>query len=127
MQSPTLFQQMIGFFANHSTSDLIWLTIGFGGQLLFAMRFIMQWICSEKQRKSVIPITFWYFSILGSAVLLLYAIHKKDVVFISGQLFGFIVYARNLYFIFGETEKNKAAALPESLNDTQPTAPSSSH
>lgn len=99
------------FFATHSIKDLIWLTVGFSGQLLFAMRFVVQWICSEKQRKSVIPLAFWYFSIIGSAILLLYAIYKKDLVFISGQLFGFIVYGRNLYFIFSHKEAaNKVAA-----------------
>ena len=117
-----MLNQVVSFFADHTTKDLIWLTVGFGGQLLFAMRFIMQWICSEKQRKSVIPITFWYFSILGSIVLLSYAIHKKDLVFISGQLFGFIVYARNLYFIFNHQENKKNNLNPVLANDKSPKA-----
>lgn len=76
-----------------------WIVIGFAGQALFTMRFLVQWIASEKVKKSVIPVSFWYFSILGSLVLLLYAIHKQDPVFILGQSMGFIIYFRNLAFI----------------------------
>ncbi len=90
--------------------QIFWLVLGFGGQILFGARFLMQWIQSEKQRRSVIPISFWYFSILGGFLLLLYAIHLKDLVFISGQLFGVIVYVRNLYLIYNE-RKNTAATL----------------
>lgn len=95
------------FLSNHSTSNIIWLAIGFGGQALFAMRFIVQWISSEKQRKSVIPIAFWYFSIGGSLVLLFYAIHIRDLVFLSGQLFGMIVYSRNLFFIYSHRKESR--------------------
>jgi lipid-A-disaccharide synthase-like uncharacterized protein len=87
--------------------EIIWLVIGFTGQALFASRFIIQWIKSEQQRKSVIPIAFWYFSIFGGVTLLAYAIYKQDPVFISGQLFGVVVYARNLYFIYKERAKLK--------------------
>ena len=74
--------------------------VGFGGQLLFAMRFIIQWIKSEGERKSVIPLAFWYFSIGGGLVLLFYALWRKDPVIICGQGLGLIIYARNLYFIY---------------------------
>lgn len=84
------------------TLDIIWLTIGFGGQFLFSMRFIVQWACSELSKKSVIPIAFWYFSVGGGITLLAYAIHKRDPVFIVGQLFGLLVYSRNLWFIYKE-------------------------
>ncbi|MEM9243390.1 MAG: lipid-A-disaccharide synthase N-terminal domain-containing protein [Pseudomonadota bacterium] len=77
-----------------------WIIIGFIGQAFFSMRFIVQWICSEKRRLSYIPLAFWYFSILGGLVLLSYAIHKRDPVFIVGQAFGVLVYTRNLYFIY---------------------------
>lgn len=90
-------------FNNLSAYELIWLAIGFGGQVMFSMRFILQWLHSEKHKKSLIPVTFWYFSIFGSLILLVYAIHKKDPVFTAGQLFGVFIYARNLYFIY----KNK--------------------
>lgn len=86
--------------SNNSTKDTIWQIIGFIGQILFSMRFILQWLASEKQKKSVIPISFWYFSMSGSIALLSYAIYQQDPVFILGQSFGMIIYLRNLYFIF---------------------------
>lgn len=86
---------------------MIWLIIGFGGQFLFAGRFLIQWLCSEKEQRSVIPVAFWYFSIFGGLTLLVYAIHKLDPVFIVGQAFGVLVYSRNLYFIYKERQANK--------------------
>jgi lipid-A-disaccharide synthase-like uncharacterized protein len=77
----------------------IWLVIGLLGQFFFTMRFLVQWIYTEINKKSVIPRSFWTLSIVGSALLLIYAIQRKDPVFILGQCFGFIVYGRNLYFI----------------------------
>jgi lipid-A-disaccharide synthase-like uncharacterized protein len=76
-----------------------WLVVGFVGQALFGMRFIIQWIISEKRGESVIPLPFWYFSIGGSVILLSYAIHKEDPVFILGQSLGSIIYIRNLILI----------------------------
>ena len=82
--------------------DTVWLVVGFLGQALFAMRFIYQWIYSEKVGRSVIPIPFWYFSIGGGLVLLAYAIHRADPVFITGQAFGVLIYGRNLHLIHRE-------------------------
>jgi lipid-A-disaccharide synthase-like uncharacterized protein len=79
--------------------DLWWLVIGFGGQALFMARFVIQWFVSERQRRSVIPVSFWYFSILGALVLLVYAVHRRDPVFIAGQLLGVVIYVRNLHLI----------------------------
>lgn len=79
--------------------ERIMVVVGFAGQGLFAMRFILQWLSSEKQAKSVIPVAFWYFSIGGGAVLLLYAIWRKDPVIICGQGLGLFIYLRNLYFV----------------------------
>jgi lipid-A-disaccharide synthase-like uncharacterized protein len=75
-----------------------WVALGFVAQLLFTGRFLVQWIASEKQNRMVIPIAFWFFSIGGGILLLIYAIHRRDPVFIAGQAFGVFVYARNLYF-----------------------------
>lgn len=86
----------------------IWLIIGFLGQALFSARFIIQWIASEKQRKSVVPLAFWYFSLFGGLVLLAYAIHRRDPVFILGQAFGAVIYLRNLYFIYRERRATSA-------------------
>ena len=88
------------YLLNHP--EAIMITIGFGGQALFATRFIIQWISSENAGKSVIPIAFWYFSISGGLVLLTYAIWRQDPVIIAGQSVGVFIYARNLYFIHRE-------------------------
>ncbi|NOS75913.1 MAG: lipid A biosynthesis protein [Methyloglobulus sp.] len=77
----------------------IWLVIGFLGQALFSARFIVQWLRSEREKRSVFPVAFWYFSIAGGAILLAYAIYKEDPVFILGQLTGLFIYFRNLYFV----------------------------
>ena len=80
-------------------SNTVWLIVGFAGQALFTGRFLVQWLASERQKKSVIPVMFWYFSILGGVTLLVYSIHKQDPVFILGQGTGLLIYFRNLYFI----------------------------
>ena len=77
-----------------------WLAVGFGGQLLFSMRFLVQWLASERAGRSVVPLPFWYLSIAGGLVLLSYAIHKRDPVFIVGQAAGVFIYARNLYLLY---------------------------
>lgn len=77
----------------------LWIAIGLFGQALFSARFILQWLASEKARRSVVPKAFWYFSLAGSAVLLAYAIHRVDPVFILGQTAGFAIYLRNLWLI----------------------------
>ena len=79
--------------------EQIMVTIGFAGQGLFAMRFIVQWLTSEGQGRSVIPIAFWYFSIGGGTVLLLYAVWRQDPVIICGQGLGLFIYLRNLFLI----------------------------
>ncbi len=87
----------------------VWVAVGFFGQAMFSMRFLIQWITSEKRRKSVIPVAFWYFSLAGGATLLAYAIHRLDPVFIVGQAAGLLVYARNLYFIKSHRAEEPAA------------------
>lgn len=94
---------------NLSITDMIWLIVGFGGQFLFAGRFLLQWIHSEKQRRSVIPIGFWYLSIIGGLTLFFYALHRHDPVFTLGQAFGILVYSRNLYFIYKERQTKQNA------------------
>lgn len=89
-------------FSELTNTELIFLIIGFTGQGLFASRFLIQWIYSEKLGKSTIPIVFWYLSIFGGIGLLTYAIFRKDPVIISGQIFGILIYLRNLYFILRE-------------------------
>jgi len=72
---------------------------GFAGQICFSLRFLVQWIASEKKKESHIPIVFWYFSLAGGLILLTYAILRRDPVFIVGQAGGIIVYIRNLILI----------------------------
>ena len=80
-------------------SENWWLIIGFSGQIFFTLRFLVQWWQSERQQRSIIPIEFWYFSIVGATLLLVYAIHRLDPVFIVGQLTGVFIYLRNLHLI----------------------------
>lgn len=77
-----------------------WLLLGFAGQLLFSLRFLVQWVCSELKKESHIPVSFWYFSLFGGAALLVYALHIQDPVFILGQGVGLLVYLRNLRLIY---------------------------
>lgn len=86
------------------------LILGFLGQLIFASRFLIQWISSEKKKQSYIPISFWYLSLAGGIFLLIYAILRKDPVFIVGQSFGIIVYLRNLVLILRSNENKKNMA-----------------
>lgn len=98
---------MIDYFTSLSKIELIFLSIGFIGQAIFASRFLIQWIYSEKKGESYIPVIFWYLSILGGVGLLTYAIFRKDPVIISGQLVGIFIYLRNLILIYKKKyEKN---------------------
>ncbi|MFZ0608634.1 MAG: lipid-A-disaccharide synthase N-terminal domain-containing protein [Xanthobacteraceae bacterium] len=86
-----------------------WVILGIVAQLLFTARFVVQWIASERAGHSVIPVAFWIFSIFGGALLLIYALYRKDAVFIAGQAFSFFVYARNLYFVMRDRRAIRAA------------------
>ena len=98
--------------------SLSWLIVGFLGQLFFSARFIVQWIYSEINKKSIIPLAFWFFSILGGVTLLAYAVHRKDPVFILGQSAGLLIYARNLYFINKQNKlKISFVALQKGFRD----------
>lgn len=80
--------------------DMIWLVVGFMGQALFSARFLVQWVSSERRKRSVVPLAFWYFSVAGGATLLAYAVHRMDPVFIVGQFAGLFIYLRNLQLIY---------------------------
>jgi lipid-A-disaccharide synthase-like uncharacterized protein len=83
-----------------------WVLLGYAGQALFTMRFVVQWIATERARKSVIPVAFWFFSIGGGVLLFGYALSRRDPVFILGQGLGLFVYLRNLYFVYRERGAN---------------------
>lgn len=95
-------------------SKTAWLAVGFIGQGLFTARFLVQWIYSERQRKSIIPLAFWYFSLAGGITLLAYAIYRKDPVFIAGQATGVVVYMRNLTLISKEKKRKDNAGTDKS-------------
>lgn len=81
------------------TAQTVWICIGFLGQALFSARFIIQWLASERSRRSVVPLAFWWFSLAGGATLLSYALWRGDPVFVLGQGLGLVVYLRNLMLI----------------------------
>jgi lipid-A-disaccharide synthase-like uncharacterized protein len=85
-----------------------WVLLGFAAQIFFTLRFAVQWIASERVGKSVIPVAFWWFSIGGGLLLLIYALYRRDPVFIAGQAFGVFVYLRNLYFVMRERRASPA-------------------
>ena len=101
-----MITSLVNWWANTSSTEIIWLAVGFGAQMMFSMRFLIQWIASEKARASIVPETFWYFSFVGGAMLLVYAIYRVDPVFIMGQATGLLIYSRNIYFI--QKNKNKS-------------------
>lgn len=96
------------FFNSLTEIETIWLIVGFAAQAMFSARFLIQWIASERVRKSVVPETFWYFSFVGGAMLLAYAIHRADPVFMLGQAFGLVVYSRNIWFLWKAKADTKA-------------------
>jgi lipid-A-disaccharide synthase-like uncharacterized protein len=91
------------------TPEHFWLALGLLGQGLFSMRFLVQWIASEKKGESIVPVAFWYFSISGGVLLLMYALWRLDPVFIIGQFTGLFIYGRNLYLIHRLQARNAPA------------------
>jgi lipid-A-disaccharide synthase-like uncharacterized protein len=88
-----------------------WLAFGFLGQLLFTARFLVQWAASEKKRDSVVPVAFWWLSLLGGGTLLSYAIQRRDPVIIVGQAMGLFVYVRNLMLVNKARRRSAQRAL----------------
>lgn len=97
-------KEIFANFVAMDRTEIIWVSIGFFGQLMFTARFLVQWIVSERTGRSTIPIAFWYFSIMGGLVLLSYAIYRADPVFILGQSMGLFIYVRNLRLIYIEAK-----------------------
>lgn len=93
----------------------LWMGIGFAGQAIFGTRFIVQWIATERKRRSVVPVSFWYLSLLGSVFLLAYSIYRRDAVFIAGFSLNMVIYLRNLYFI----HRRRSDTVPQRAADEQ--------
>ncbi len=99
-------QTLMIWFNVDSPAELAWVFFGLFAQLMFTGRFIVQWLASEKAKKSVMPVAFWYFSLTGGLMLLAYAIHRADPVFILGQSLGVVIYVRNLWLIHMEGRRD---------------------
>src|SRR5947209_1992932 len=104
------------------TSPTFWLVVGFLGQATFTARFVVQWIASEKKKDSVVPVAFWWLSLLGGGILLAYAIHRRDPVIIVGQGMGLVVYVRNLMLVGRARQRaaRRQKAQPESASSSKP-------
>jgi lipid-A-disaccharide synthase-like uncharacterized protein len=95
-----MLAKLAAWWSTTPTTEILWLCLGFLAQLLFATRFLVQWIASEKARRSIVPETFWYFSFAGGFLLFCYAIYRLDPVFMLGQGTGLLIYARNIQMIW---------------------------
>ena len=105
-----MIDRLMDLLGVDSRHEAIWVVIGLAGQTLFMMRFIVQWLSSERAKKSVVPIAFWYFSIGGAVILFAYAVYRQDPVFILGQSLGLFVYLRNLVLIRREAVAARSEA-----------------
>nr|MBI3612383.1 lipid-A-disaccharide synthase N-terminal domain-containing protein [Nitrospirota bacterium] len=99
-----------------SMAEKIWLGIGFFGQTVFFMRWVVQWLASERSAKSHVPISFWYMSLIGGLITLAYAVYREDPVFIAGQSVGAVVYLRNLMLIQRQPMEDTPSSTPPASN-----------
>ena len=97
------------YFNGMDAVEVVWLAIGLLGQTMFMMRFVVQWIHSERHKKSIVPVSFWYLSLVGGLIVLAYGLHRAEPIIIIGQLPGTLVYTRNLMLI----HRSKRAALEQ--------------
>lgn len=109
-----MLQSLTAWFSNQSATELTWLAIGFAAQAMFMMRFVVQWVASERIKRSIVPETFWYFSLAGGLMLLAYSVWRMDPVYIMGQALGTVIYARNIYFIWAhkQAQNDETAGSP---------------
>lgn len=103
-----LFSELSQWWARVTPFELWWLAVGLGGQAMFSARWIVQWLASERMRRSIVPETFWYLSLVGGLMVLAYGLWKREPVIILGQ-FGVFIYARNIYFLL---KSKRDAATP---------------
>jgi len=87
--------------------EYAWLGVGFIAQALYSARFLSQWVLSERAKRSLVPVHFWYFSVCAAALLLAYAVHRRDPVISFGQLIGLAIYLRNMQFIHSHVFSNR--------------------
>ena len=84
-----------------NSKDAVWVAFGFFGQMFFAARMLVQWIASERRKQSVLPVAFWWLSLMGGTILLIYFIRRREIIGVLGQFLPLIIYLRNLYFAYG--------------------------
>lgn len=101
-----MLAKLTAWWAALSPAEVMWLMVGLAGQVMFSARWLIQWFITEKSRRSTMPETFWYLSLLGGLLVFAYGIHKMDPVILLGQ-FGIIIYARNLFFIRQEKQTSE--------------------
>ncbi|MHC4635980.1 MAG: lipid-A-disaccharide synthase N-terminal domain-containing protein [Planctomycetota bacterium] len=94
----------------------VWTTVGFVGQAVFGGRFILQWIVSEYKKKSHVPTSFWFMSLVGSIILLVYSIHRHEPIFILGFSLNMLIYIRNIHFIFKHSRSGEVTSI-ENVED----------
>ncbi len=104
----TLFNDLAAWLSSQMT---LWVAIGLFGQTLFMMRFLCQWISSERAGESVVPEVFWYLSLGGGLIVLAYAIHQRDLVFIISQGLGSFIYLRNIQLIWRKRRRGHVVGL----------------
>ena len=109
-----------------SESTAFWLTVGFVGQAVFTARFLAQWIASERKKDSVVPVVFWWLSLVGGLTLLAYASHRRDPVIVVGQSMGVFIYVRNLMLV-AKGRRRASRHSPSSGEPAAPPSPSPSH
>ncbi|MGD0552246.1 MAG: lipid-A-disaccharide synthase N-terminal domain-containing protein [Sedimentisphaerales bacterium] len=110
-----MLQLIVEFFRSTITEQVaghpVWFIIGFAGQVVFGARFILQWIVSEYKKRSQVPVAFWYISIIGSVILLIYSIHRRDLIFMLGLSLNTLIYVRNLHLIHKHGTKDPTGCL----------------
>ena len=115
-----MLQSIIEFFRSSIMEQVagnpFWFIIGFTGQVIFGARFILQWIVSEYKKRSHVPVAFWYISLVGSVVLLSYAVHRKDLIFMLGLSLNTLIYVRNLHLIHMHAKKTAAGPIASGDN-----------
>lgn len=89
----------------HIDAQAIWIAAGFTGQALFGARFLVQWLCSEREHRSVVPRLFWYLSVAGGVLVLAYAIHRREIVFILGEVVTLLIFLRNVQLLHRHPEQ----------------------
>lgn len=106
-----MLSKIVAWWGTVSPAELIWLGVGLIGQAMFSARWIVQWVASERQRRSIVPNLFWYLSFLGGLLVFSYGVHRMDPVIMLGQ-FGVLIYARNLFFARQELQGEGIGAQP---------------